>query len=560
MWLEWITGVWCAAGLIWAAAVWLLSSRTRTPGFLTPPGDASPRLHLFKSIPPAAAADPSLLRRELESFASQIRPGDTLWIGLPTAYPEGWNFLISDWRQRFPDADIRTVALETPPEGLNPKVDKLRQMASGVPAGFWVWSDADITAPPGYLDLVRQELARHPESLVTGCYLIATLSQPSDLADAVVINLQLNPGIKILARLGQLRAAVGALCAFDSALFHQRCSFEKLAACLADDYELGRALSPVRLVETPALHTTAAGTGWTGALAHALRWQRTIHWCDPWGAALQMAIHPLIGLTAALALRPSWGFLCALLGWMFLEALWAGLVFRRQGIRIHSPAGWVLAATGLLRTGLWLLAWLPRGVRWDRRTWTAPVNQGKPRRSWRTLLAGAAPWAAWWSLAPLDDPRARALGALAAWWITQALEKLELKAVDAVFAVFFTLQLLHPVPAWGLELNALLLVMAAGSLLLRRPFTLGYAREETDPGVWTHPEFLRANYIIAMVWTLAFAFNFTWLAAGPFPLPVPAWLPLTASLASAGLFTKFFPGWYRHRMGMDGPANGEQQA
>jgi|GEM_PF-1291940 len=560
MWLEWITGVWCAAGLAWAFVVWHLSSRARTSKPPVHSGGSPPQLHIFKPIPPDAAADPTLLARALESFAAQLRQGDTLWIGLPPAPPAGWNSLISDWRQKFPEARIGIIHVETPPDGVNPKADKLRQMASSVPAGFWVWSDADITAPSGYLDRVRDELSRHPDSLVTGCYLIGALSRPSDLADAIVINLQLNPGMKILARQHQLKGGAGALCAFDSQVFHGRCSFEHLAACLADDYELGRALSPVRLVETPALHTGATGPGWGGALAHALRWQRTIRWCDPMGAALQVVVHPLIGLAAALALRPSRSFLCALLGWIFLEALWAGLVFRRQGIRIHPSAWWALPATALLRTGLWLFAWLPRGVRWDRKTWTAPVNNGKPRRSWRTLLAGAAPWAAWWGLTPLDDPRARALGALVAWWITQGLEKLELKAVDAVFAVFFILQLLHPFPAWGLELNALLLAMAAGSLLLRQPFTLGYAREETEPGVWTHPEFIRANYIIAIVWTLAFTFNFAWLAAGPFALPVPVWLPLTASLATAGLFTKFFPGWYRHRMGMDGPGNGEQQA
>lgn len=560
MWLEWIIGVWCAAGLAWAVVVWLLSSRSPASGTAAVTGDHPPCLHLFKPIPPAAVDDPSLLGHALESFAAQLRKGDTLWIGLPPVRSAGWKSLASEWHQKYPDADIRIICLEIPPEGLNPKVDKLRQMASGIPAGFWVWSDADITAPPGYLDHVRVELARHPESLVTGCYLIGELSRTTDLADAVVINLQLNPGMKLLSRQGQLRGGVGALCAFDSRHFHKRCSFEHLATCLADDYELGRALAPVRLIESPALHTGASGRDWAGALGHALRWQRTIHWCDPRGAALQVIIHPLLGLAAALALRPSWGFFGALLGWMFLESLWAGWVFHRQGIRIHASAWGALPFAGLLRTGLWMFAWLPRGVRWDRQTWTHPVNHAKPRRSWRTLLAGAAPWAAWWGLAPLDDPRARALGALAAWWITQGLEKLELKAVDAVFAVFFTLQLLHPMPAWGLELNALLLAMAAGSLALRRPFTLAYAREETDPGVWTHPGFIRANNIITTVWTLAFAFNFTWLAAGPFPLPVPAWLPLTASLAAAGLFTKFFPGWYRHRMGIDGPGNGEQQA
>ena len=59
---------------------------------------------------------------------------------------------------------------------------------------------------------------------------------------------------------------------------------------------------------------------------------------------------------------------------------------------------------------------------------------------------------------------------------------------------------------WGGEMaNVALLSIALGSILIRSPFTLPYAREGTPEAVWHEPEFLRVNYLIAWVWVGAFA-------------------------------------------------------
>ncbi len=49
-----------------------------------------------------------------------------------------------------------------------------------------------------------------------------------------------------------------------------------------------------------------------------------------------------------------------------------------------------------------------------------------------------------------------------------------------------------------------LLVVVLFSMLIGRPFTLQYAREETGPELWNNPEFVRTNYVITAVWALAF--------------------------------------------------------
>jgi hypothetical protein len=52
--------------------------------------------------------------------------------------------------------------------------------------------------------------------------------------------------------------------------------------------------------------------------------------------------------------------------------------------------------------------------------------------------------------------------------------------------------------------SALLLVMLA-SLLIGRPFTLGYARPEGDPAAWLTPRFIRGHYVVSGVWSGAVA-------------------------------------------------------
>jgi hypothetical protein len=73
----------------------------------------------------------------------------------------------------------------------------------------------------------------------------------------------------------------------------------------------------------------------------------------------------------------------------------------------------------------------------------------------------------------------------------------------ALYAVFA-----HPnwsVTAVRLAVDAGLLAIVLISMLIGKPFTLQYAREQVAREYWDSPEFLRTNYVITGVWALAFA-------------------------------------------------------
>ncbi|MGO4445942.1 hypothetical protein AB4Z42_21570 [Mycobacterium sp. 2YAF39] len=60
--------------------------------------------------------------------------------------------------------------------------------------------------------------------------------------------------------------------------------------------------------------------------------------------------------------------------------------------------------------------------------------------------------------------------------------------------------------AWTGEMsNIALTVFAVGTLVLRRPFTLSYAKDMTPEEFWETPGFLRVNFVITAVWAAAFA-------------------------------------------------------
>ena len=95
-----------------------------------------------------------------------------------------------------------------------------------------------------------------------------------------------------------------------------------------------------------------------------------------------------------------------------------------------------------------------------------------------------------------------------------------------------------------LWVDAGLLLIILFSLLLRRPFTLQYAREQVEPELWNHPEFIRTNTIITAAWALAFA---VMVLAETALLCVPG-IPrrlgvivIAAALAAAFKFTSWYP-------------------
>lgn len=100
---------------------------------------------------------------------------------------------------------------------------------------------------------------------------------------------------------------------------------------------------------------------------------------------------------------------------------------------------------------------------------------------------------------------------------------------------------------WGGEVaNIALFVIVLGSILVRQPFTLQYAREDAPPEMWEEPHFIRANYVISWVWALAF---FIEAASGWYGDAVlrdsnnlwTGWIIQTLPMIIAAQFTIWYP-------------------
>jgi hypothetical protein len=89
-----------------------------------------------------------------------------------------------------------------------------------------------------------------------------------------------------------------------------------------------------------------------------------------------------------------------------------------------------------------------------------------------------------------------------------------------------------------------LLTIALSSMIIANPFTLEYAREQVPEELWLSPLFVRSNYIVTGVWTIAFAAMTAADAAATFDKHFPLTLDVAAGLAAltfAVAFTARYP-------------------
>jgi hypothetical protein len=95
-------------------------------------------------------------------------------------------------------------------------------------------------------------------------------------------------------------------------------------------------------------------------------------------------------------------------------------------------------------------------------------------------------------------------------------------------------------------------LVSLGSILARRPFTLQYAHEVVDANTARQPGFLRVNYIITWVWTIAALLMMVGNIAILYMPSLPLWTGLLIAFAarnSAVFFTKWYP---QHRSAKSG--------
>ncbi len=96
--------------------------------------------------------------------------------------------------------------------------------------------------------------------------------------------------------------------------------------------------------------------------------------------------------------------------------------------------------------------------------------------------------------------------------------------------------------------NGALAAIAWTSILIRKPFTIQYAREQVSQDKWQHPLFLKINYLLTTVWGLIFLIGIGLHIIRFYEPSFSGWVYEIISYAPSILgiwFTIWFPTWYK---------------
>lgn len=97
-----------------------------------------------------------------------------------------------------------------------------------------------------------------------------------------------------------------------------------------------------------------------------------------------------------------------------------------------------------------------------------------------------------------------------------------------------------------LRVDTGLLLIVLASIVLRRPFTLQYAREKVAREFWGGSEFVHINYVLTAAWAGAFAVMVAADLAMLYVPTLPRWVSVAATvLAIYGAYR--FTAWYPER-------------
>ncbi len=133
------------------------------------------------------------------------------------------------------------------------------------------------------------------------------------------------------------------------------------------------------------------------------------------------------------------------------------------------------------------------------------------------ILFSFLPWIVFWILSGKDNfGIATTCAALTVIILNiKSIKKLNMKILDLGTLIFFlalvAISYTHDARWIGKYASPLsstaIFIIALISIMIQKPFTLQYAREETEEKYWDTPPFYSVNFFISWVWCIAFAVN-----------------------------------------------------
>lgn len=142
--------------------------------------------------------------------------------------------------------------------------------------------------------------------------------------------------------------------------------------------------------------------------------------------------------------------------------------------------------------------------------------------------------------------------------VVMAVTKLHRGVIMWVGILFFTYAMVAVVflnEMWSVRFMGVLAngALAAGvwaGIIMKRPFTLEYAREHTDPSLWENPVFINTNYLLTTIWAVVFTINASLALQRTIRPALPGWAYETISyclLVSAMFVSTYYPQYVKKR-------------
>jgi len=376
---ELILGIWTCIGIAWwvVAFVLVMSARNRHPGT----GNPDPRrITVFKALPRSLSEEEfARFDKPIESFIADLDENCELLIGCHRPDQPRMEAYVQKMRERHPGADVRLVVQENPNRYPHPKVSWMHALEPHATGELWLWSDSDMHAPPGTIRSMRMDYERTKARCLTSPYVIRQRGTPAEMLDTLYVNLEFYPGVILLSGQSMIQFGLGSGMLFEAADFKRRVNWDFLGGCLAEDFHLGSLLRPTQL-GSMCLSTLPAARGWSEALLHYLRWQKSVRWCRPLPYAAQLIILPLLGWLAWVFTNPlepgAWFGLMTVLAADFIAAL---SICRAVGCSIGRRRLHTLPLWSLLRGLCWVACWFPWPIVWRGQRWWSPHKAVKPQ-------------------------------------------------------------------------------------------------------------------------------------------------------------------------------------
>jgi hypothetical protein len=365
-----LLAAWTFAGLAWWTLAWGLARRAAK---ISQPGvgaTAPPRsLSIFKPLPPLGNTGLAIVAAGLESFVAQLDLHSELLLGIHEADRDLTAPFLKRLRAEHPGARIQVIFRSDADGMANPKIAWQKILSHEASGELWLWSDADIVAPPGFLASARVEYARSGAALLTFPYVVRKIPCVPALLEALFVNAEFHPGVLLLRALGPVDFGLGAAMLFQRDDFLRDVDWNEIGSWLADDFFLGQKLQPVR-IGSAQLATVPTSATWNEALMHDLRWTKTIRWNRPMGAFSRIVILPVLGWLIAVVIAPAsalhW---LGLAGIIQVDVLFAAAICRQAGCPLRLEHFLLMEFWSFWRVILWFSCWLPWPVSWREKMW-----------------------------------------------------------------------------------------------------------------------------------------------------------------------------------------------